>query len=287
VALVVFASYRLVARVFKWLTLSLFAYVITAFLVHPAWKPIVLATFIPHIEWTKEYFAVLVGIFGTTISPYLFFWQSAQEVEEERSQCRKTPGSRKGATDRELSASRKDVLIGMFFSNLVMYFIILTTAATLHAHGMKDIQSAKDAAEALRPLAGRGAYLLFTLGIVGTGMLGIPVLAGSSAYAVAESSAWGGSLDGKLRIMPKFYGVLAAAVVIGLSLDFAGFNSVRMLFLSAVLNGLLAPPLIVLVILLTNDSVVMGDRKNHPLLSVLGWICAGVMTLCAIGMFVS
>ena len=287
VAMVVFASYRLVARVFKWLTLALFAYVITAFLVHPDWKPILQATFVPHIQWTKEYFAVLVGIFGTTISPYLFFWQSAQEVEEEKSHGRKTPGSRKGATDAELSSSRKDVLIGMFFSNLVMYFIILTTAATLNAHGMKNIQTAKDAAEALRPLAGNGAYLLFTLGIVGTGMLAIPVLAGSSAYAVAESSAWGGSLDGKLRIMPKFYGVLALAVAIGLSLDFGGFNSVRMLFLSAVLNGLLAPPLIVLVILLTNDSLVMGERKNTRLLSALGWICAGVMTVCAVGMFVS
>ena len=287
VALVVFASYKLVARVFKWLTLALFAYVITAFLVHPAWKPILLATVVPHIQWTKEYFSVLVGIFGTTISPYLFFWQSAQEVEEERSHGRKTLASRRGATDSELSASRKDVVTGMFFSNLVMYFIILTTAATLHAHGMVDIQSARQAAEALRPLAGSGAYVLFTLGIVGTGMLGVPVLAGSCAYAVAESLAWGGSLDAKFRILPKFYGVLALAVIIGLSLDFAGFNSVRMLFLSAVLNGLLAPPLIVLVILLTNDRGVMGDRKNGWFLSTLGWICAGVMTLCGIGMFVS
>jgi NRAMP (natural resistance-associated macrophage protein)-like metal ion transporter len=287
VALVVFASYRLVARIFKWLTLVLFAYVITAFLVHPAWKPILEATLIPRIEWTKEYFAVLVGLFGTTISPYLFFWQSAEEVEEERSQGRKTLGQRQGATDLELSAARTDVLTGMFFSNLVMYFIILTTAATLHAHGFKDIQTAKDAAEALRPLAGNGAYLLFTLGIVGTGMLAIPVLAGSSAYAVAESAAWAGSLDAKLRIMPKFYGVLALAVVIGLSLDFGGFNSVRMLFLSAVLNGLLAPPLIVLVILLTNDATVMGSRKNGLLIRTLGWLCAGVMALCGIGMFVS
>ena len=287
VAMVVFASYRLVAGVFKWLTLVLFAYIVTAFLVHPAWKPIFAATFIPHIEWTRQYFAVLVGIFGTTISPYLFFWQSAQEVEEERSKGRKTLAQRRGATNEELSASRKDVLIGMFFSNLVMYFIILTTAATLHAHGMKEIQSAKDAAEALRPLAGRGAYLLFTLGIVGTGMLGIPVLAGSSAYAVAESSAWAGSLDRKLKVEPKFYGVLAAAVAIGMSLDFAGLNSVRMLFLSAVLNGLLAPPLIVLVTLLTSDRVVMGDRRNSVLVRALGWTCAGVMTLCAVGMFVS
>ncbi|HZL56756.1 MAG TPA: divalent metal cation transporter, partial [Bryobacteraceae bacterium] len=286
VALVVFASYRLVARVFKWLTLVLFAYVITAFMVHPKWKPIFDATFIPHIEWTKEYFAVLVGIFGTTISPYLFFWQSAQEVEEERALGRKTLAQRQGCTDAELRASRRDVVIGMFFSNLVMYFIILTTAATLHVHGLTNIQSAKDAAEALRPLAGNGAYLLFALGIVGTGMLGIPVLAGSCAYAVAESSAWGGSLDRKLKVTPKFYGVLAAAMVIGLSLDFGGFNSVRMLFLSAVLNGLLAPPLIVLVLLLTSSEKVMGARKNPSLIRILGWTCAAVMAVCGLAMFI-
>lgn len=286
VAMVVFASYRLVANIFKWLTLSLFAYVATAFFTHPQWNAVLRATLIPHIEWTKEYFAVLVGIFGTTISPYLFFWQSAQEVEEERAQGRKTIAQRQGATDAELSKSRRDVAIGMLFSQVVMYFIILTTATTLHAHGLKDIQSAKDAAEALRPLAGKWAYLLFTLGIVGTGMLGIPVLAGSSAYGVAESLAWGGSLDFKPRVMPKFYAVLAVAVALGLCLDFSGFNSVKMLFYSAVLNGVLAPPLIVLVILLTSNRQVMGPRQNTPLIRWLGWICAVVMAVCAVGMFV-
>jgi Mn2+/Fe2+ NRAMP family transporter len=174
----------------------------------------------------------------------------------------------------------------MLFSQVVMYFIILTTASTLHAHGLKDIQSAKDAASALRPLAGNGAYLLFTLGIVGTGMLGIPVLAGSSAYGVSESLAWGGSLDSKPRVLPKFYSVLAIAVALGLCLDFAGFNSVRMLFYSAVLNGVLAPPLIVLVILLTSNRQVMGERRNTLLVRNLGWICAAVMAVCAVAMFV-
>jgi NRAMP (natural resistance-associated macrophage protein)-like metal ion transporter len=285
VGLVVFASYRTVARIFKWLTLVLFAYVITAFLAQPDWKPVLIATFIPHIEWTGEYFAVLVGIFGTTISPYLFFWQSSQEVEEERSAGRHTLAQRKGATDEELRKSRTDVVIGMFFSNIVMYFIIVTTAATLHAHGKTNIQSAKDAAEALRPLAGQGAYLLFTLGIIGTGMLGIPVLAGSSAYAVAESQSWGASINRPLKLAPRFYGVLAVAVAIGLGMDFSGFNSVRMLFLSAVLNGLLAPPLIILVVLLTSDKKVMGERTNAPLVRALGWICAAVMAICAVGMF--
>lgn len=287
VATVVFASYRTVATVFKWLTLVLFAYVITAFLARPDWTHVLRATIVPQIQWTREYFAVLVGIFGTTISPYLFFWQSSQEVEEERSMGRTTVAQRRGATAGEIRSSRRDVLSGMFFSNLVMYFIILTTAATLHAHGLTNIQSAKDAAEALRPLAGNGAYLLFTLGIVGTGMLAVPVLAGSSAYAVAESARWGASIDRPLKLAKKFYAVLVAAVALGMGLDFSGFNSVRMLFLSAVLNGLLAPPLIVLVVLLTSDAALMGEHRNGPVMKALGWICAAVMAACGVGMFVS
>lgn len=287
VVLVVFASYRLVASVFKWLTLALFAYVITAFLAKPDWPHVLRATIIPQVQWTREYFAVLVGIFGTTISPYLFFWQSAQEVEEERSQGRKTVAQRRGATTEEIRASRRDVLIGMFFSNLVMYFIILTTAATLHAHGLRQIETAKDAAEALRPIAGDGAYWLFTLGIVGTGMLGVPVLAGSCAYTVAESARWGSSIDVPLKVGRKFYGVLAAAVALGMGLDFSGFNSVRMLFLSAVLNGLLAPPLIVLVVLLTSNKTLMGEHCNGPVLKTLGWACVAVMAACGVAMFVS
>jgi NRAMP (natural resistance-associated macrophage protein)-like metal ion transporter len=183
VVFVVFASYRKVAAIFKWLTLVLFAYILTAFIAHPAWKPILQATFRPSIQWSRDYFMVLTGIMGTTISPYLFFWQSSQEVEEERALGRNTVAKRKGATDEELAKSRIDVATGMLFSNLVMYFIILTTAATLHAHGMKNIESARQAAEALRPLAGPGAYWLFTLGIIGTGMLAIPVLAPLGRFA--------------------------------------------------------------------------------------------------------
>jgi Mn2+/Fe2+ NRAMP family transporter len=173
----------------------------------------------------------------------------------------------------------------MFFSNLVMYFIILTTATTLNAHGMKSIATARQAAEALRPLAGAGAYWLFTLGIIGTGMLAIPVLAGSSAYAVADSARWGASLNSPPRVAPKFYGVLAAAVIVGLALEFAGFNPIRMLFLSAVLNGILAPPLIVLVLLLTGRRDVMGQRRTSRGMALLGWACAVLMTVCAIGVF--
>jgi NRAMP (natural resistance-associated macrophage protein)-like metal ion transporter len=285
VAALFWSSYRTIARVFKWLTLVLFAYVLTAFLANPDWWSVLRATFIPQIHWSSEYLSVLVAILGTSISPYLFFWQAAQEVEEERSAGRTTVAQRKGATDKELKSARTDVLVGMFFSNFVMYFIILTTAATLHAHGITHITTASQAAEALKPLAGRGAYWLFTVGLIGTGMLGVPVLAGSSAYTIAEAMNWGGSLDRKPRLSPKFYGVLAVAVILGVALNFVGLDAVKMLFWSAVANGVLAPPLIVLVVMLTSDRGVMGERVNRPVLKWLGWLTAAVMAVAAIAMF--
>ena len=287
VTMLFWTSYRTIARVFKWLTLVLFAYVLTAFIVKPDWATVLRSTFVPEVHWSREYLSVLVGILGTSISPYLFFWQAAEEVEEERAGGRRTVAQRKGATDAELRRSRTDVLAGMFYSNLVMYFIILTTAATLHEHGVTHIATARQAAEALRPLAGNGAYLLFTLGLIGTGMLGVPVLAGSSAFAIAEAMAWGASLDRPPKLAPKFYAVLALAMALGLALDFAGFDAVKMLFWSAVANGVLAPPLIVLVVLLTCDRTVMGDRVNPPWLRALGWITAVVMALAAVAMFVA
>ena len=287
VAMLLWTSYRVIARIFKWLTLVLFAYALTAFLAKPDWSQVLRATFLPGMHWSSEYLSVLVGILGTSISPYLFFWQTAQEVELERAEGKKTLAQRRGATDKELRRSRRDVITGMFFSNVVMYFIILTTAATLHAHGVTKIATARQAAEALRPLAGNGAYLLFTIGLIGTGMLGVPVLAGSSAYAISEAMSWGASLDRKPNLAPKFYGVLAVAMALGVSLNYAGLDAVRMLFWSAVVNGVLAPPLIVLVVLLTSDRRVMGDHINQPLLKWLGWITAGVMTAAAVAMFVA
>jgi NRAMP (natural resistance-associated macrophage protein)-like metal ion transporter len=284
-SLLFWTSYRFIAKIFKWLTLVLFAYVITAFLAQPDWHAVLHATFVPHVEWSSAYIATFVGILGTTISPYLFFWQAAQEVEEERQQGRQTVEDREGATDEELRQSRTDVMTGMFFSNLVMYFIILTTAATLHAHGKTTIDTAQQAAEALKPLAGNGAYLLFTLGLIGTGMLGVPVLAGAAAYAVAEARNWRGTLEDKPRLAKKFYAIVASSMILGLVLDYAGFNAVKMLFWSAVLNGVLAPPLIILVVLLTSSRRVMGDRVNPPLLKWLGWATAVVMIVAAVAMF--
>ena len=285
VALLFWTSYRAMARVLKWLTLVLFAYVITAFLVHPDWPAVFRATVIPHIEWTKSFMSVLVGILGTTISPYLFFWQAAQEVEEDRELGKSTVAQRRGSTDEELAIANKDVIIGMAFSNLVMYFIILTTAATLNAHGIKKIDTAQQAAEALLPLAGQGAYWLFTLGLIGTGMLAVPVLAGSCAYAIAESARWrSASLNRTPHQAPKFYAVIAISVLVGLALDYAGFNAIKMLFWSAVLNGVLAPPLVILVVLLTSDSKVMGKRANSPRMQLLGWLCAAVMTAAVVAL---
>jgi NRAMP (natural resistance-associated macrophage protein)-like metal ion transporter len=286
VLLLFFSSYRRIVRVLKWLTLVLFAYVAAAFLARPNWLSALSATFVPHVQWSSAFLATFVGILGTTISPYLFFWQATQEVEDERAQGKCTVEEREGATDKELRVARKDVVVGMFFSNLVMYFIILTTAATLHAHGLTNIATARQAAEALRPVAGDGAYLLFTLGLIGTGFLGIPVLVGSAAYAVSEAQMWQhGSLEDRPRLAPKFYAIIAAATLLGLALDFVGFNAVKMLFYSAVLNGVLAPPLIVLVVLLTSNSKIMGSRVSSRPLRYLGWATAAIMTLAAIGMF--
>jgi Mn2+/Fe2+ NRAMP family transporter len=189
--------------------------------------------------------------------------------------------------DAKLQAARTDVLTGMAFSNVVMYVIILTTAATLHAHGHHAITTAREATEALCPLAGQGAYLLFTLGLIATGMLAVPVLAGSAVYAVAEAQPWRGTLDEHPRLAPGFYAVIAVAMLIGLALDSVGFNAVQMLFWSAVLNGVLAPPLIVLVVLLTSHPAIMGTRASAPLLRAFGWATAAIMTAAGIGMLVT
>ena len=284
VALLMWSSYRTIARVFKWLTLVLLAYVLTAFVAHADWRLALRATVIPHIEWSRAFFSVLVAILGTTISPYLFFWQAAQEVEEERALGRNL-AQRRGATRKELAACRTDVTTGMFASNAIMYFIIMTTATTLHAHGITDIGTAKQAAEALRPVAGKGAYLLFTLGLIGTGVLAVPVLAGSCAYAVAEAKGWAASLEETPRVAGKFYAVLAVAVLVGTGLEYVGLDAVKMLFWSAVINGVLAPPLVFLVVLLTCNPKVMGDHVNSRVLKWLGWTTGVVMSAAAVGMF--
>jgi NRAMP (natural resistance-associated macrophage protein)-like metal ion transporter len=278
-----FSSYRRLAQIFKWTTLVLFAYVLAAHSAHADWHAALRATFIPHVIWSRRFFAIFEGILGTTVSPYLFFWQSSQEVEEDRSR-NLTRRRRSGAI--ELRRLRADVITGMFVSNFVMYFIILTTAATLHANGSSTIETAREAADALRPLAGNAAYLLFSLGLIGTGLLGVPVLAGSCAYAIAEAASWRGSLDERRPGNARgFYGVLATAMIIGLAINLAHLDGMKMMLWAAILNGVLAPPLILLVILLTNNPKVMGARVNSPFARILGWITFAIMTAAALGMF--
>jgi NRAMP (natural resistance-associated macrophage protein)-like metal ion transporter len=286
VLLLMWWSYRAIARVFKWLTLVLLTYVLTVFDAGVDWRHALYATLIPHVEWSRAFFAVLVAILGTTISPYLFFWQAAQEVEEERAMGRNL-GQRRGATPEELVNCRTDVMAGMFASNAIMYFIILTTAATLNAHGQTTITTAEQAAAALRPIAGVGAYWLFTLGIIGTGMLAVPVLAGSSAYAIAEAAAWRGSLNRRPRHARKFYVVLAVSIALGIALNYAGLDAIKLLFTTAVINGVLAPPLILIVLLLSGDREVMGDNVSSRPLAFLGWLTFVIMVAAALGLAVA
>jgi NRAMP (natural resistance-associated macrophage protein)-like metal ion transporter len=283
VLLLMWSSYRTIAQVFKWLSLVLLAYVATAFVAHVQWRTALSAALIPHVEWSREFFAVLVALLGTTISPYLFVWQAAQEVEEERALGRNLQ-QRRGATVTELRAARTDVASGMFVSNSVMFFIILTAAATLHRSGLTHISTAQEAAEALRPLAGDGAYWLFTLGLIGTGVLAVPVLAGSCAYAIAEAADWRGSLDARPRHARKFYAVMGVAMAIGWVLNYAGWNAIRLLFITAIINGLLAPPLILIVVLLTRDRAIMGDAVSSRALQTLGWITFVTMVAAACGL---
>lgn len=282
----IFASYKAMVRVFKWLTLVLFAYVVAAFLAHPHWGEVAWATVLPHLSLDRNYLMTFVGILGTTISPYLFFWQAAEEVEEEKAQGKATVGRRQGASREELNAARTDVVTGMSLSVVVFYFIILTTGATLYVSGHRDIQTAQQAAEALRPLAGNAAYLLFSLGLIGTGFLGVPILAGSAAYAVAEAGAWRAGMNERPSVAKKFYGVVAVSMLVGMTMNFAGLNAIRALFWSAILNGVLAPPLIIIILLVCNNRRVMAEHVNGRLLNILGVITALVMGLAALAMLI-
>ncbi len=277
----VYASYGTFARGLKWLTAVLFAYVVAAVLARPDWRQALLASVVPSLRRDAAYLATLVGVLGTTISPYLFFWQASQEVEEEKARGKRTAAQRRGASAHELRDAQLDVNTGMFFSNVAMYFIMLATAATLHRAGGREIETAREAAEALRPLAGEAAYLLFALGLIGTGLLAVPVLAGSASFAVAEVFGWKSGLDLPPRRGRRFYLVFASAIVGGMLLDVFETNPIRMLFLSAVLNGILAPPLLLLVMLVSNNRKIMGEHTNGPWLNALGWAATVLMALAA------
>jgi len=286
-ALLIFASYERMTKVLKWLTLALFSYVFAAMLSGANWVEVVRGTLIPQITFSRDYLLTFVAILGTTISPYLFFWQAAQNAEQDQLIMRRIVGRPRRAVQRELRAAARDVNAGMLFSNLIMYFIILTAGATLHAAGLTNVQTAEQAAEALRPIAGNGAALLFTLGLVGTGMLGVPVLAGSAAYAVAEAAAWRAGMDEKIHNARHFYGVITVAMIVGMLLNFAHVNAIKLLIGSAVINGMLAPPLIAIVLIVCNNEKVMGEHRNKTMLNVLGGLCVLLMTFAAVALVVS
>jgi NRAMP (natural resistance-associated macrophage protein)-like metal ion transporter len=281
----IYATYATFAQYLKWLTAALLAYVVTAFLARPDWRQVVVATLVPRLSWDPLYVTTMVAVLGTTISPYLFFWQASHEVEAEKARGRRLITQRRGATGHELADARLDVATGMFFSNLVMFFIILATGATVHAAGQTQIDSARQAAEALRPLAGDGASVLFAIGLIGTGLLAVPVLAGSASFAIAELFRWRAGLDLTPRRGRRFYLLFAGAVLAGMALNLAGTNPIRMLFLSAVLNGLLAPPLLLLVMLVGGNKAIMGEHANGPWLNLLGWLATAIMFLAAIAFF--
>lgn len=287
VVLQVWGSYRLIAKVFKWLSLTLFAYIAATFIARPPWGEVLRNTFAPHVSFDGHYLLTLVAILGTTISPYLFFWQASEEVEEEVQMGRTTLAEREGATHSELKHASLDTCVGMLFCNLVFYFVILASAATLHAHGQTDVQSATDAARALEPFAGPAAKYLFAVGLIGAGFLAVPVLSGSVAYAAAETFGWEYGLDTKPRQAKQFYAVIAISTAFGTLVNFTGVNLIRALFWTAVINGLLAPPLLVLIMLISNNRKVMGPHTNSKLVNVLGWAAAVIMIVAAVGMILT
>jgi NRAMP (natural resistance-associated macrophage protein)-like metal ion transporter len=285
----VFIPYKRYVGYLKWLTVVLFAYVATAFVVHVPWEMALRSTIIPSISWTGDYWMALVAVLGTTISPYLFFWQTSEEAEDVRINKGEHALNKKPAeASEQFRRIAFDTKLGMGFSNLVAFFIILTTAATLHPAGAgQRIQTSADAAKALQPLAGNFAFLLFAMGIVGTGLLAVPVLAGSAAYAVAESFRWRASLESTPRQAPKFYAVLVAATLIGIALNFLGMDPIRALFWSAVINGVVAVPLMAMLMIMSANSAIVGEFSLSPYLRVVGWTATAVMLLASLAFIVS
>jgi NRAMP (natural resistance-associated macrophage protein)-like metal ion transporter len=286
ILLQVFVPYRRYAPVLKCLTLTLFAYVATALTVNIPWSTALLAAIWPKPTINTNYFLMVVAVLGTTISPYLFFWQASQEVEEMNQGRISRPLrelSRGG--DPELERIKIDTIAGMIFSNAIAFFIILTTAAVLNAHGVTNINSATEAAEALRPLAGDFTFLLFALGIIGTGMLAIPVLAGSAAYGVSEVFGWHATLEAKAPDAVGFYTIIAAATVIGFGLGFSGIDSIHMLVWSAVLNGIVAVPIMAMMMVIVANSKLMGRFRARSWLVALGWLGTALMAAAVIALF--
>ncbi len=282
ILLEVFISYDRYARILKWTTLSLFSYVAVAFVSDIPLAEAMMGTLVPQFTFDKPHAMALVAIFGTTISPYLFFWQAGQEVEEQRRRHVKPLYVSPRTAGPELARIRADTLIGMGFSHLTALFIVVATAATLHAHGVTDIESAAQAAQALRPIAGDLAFALFAIGIIGTGLLAVPILAGSAAYAVSETFSWTEGLNRKPREAKAFYGAVAVATLTGVAMNFLAIEPMRALYWAAVVNGLLAPPLMIVTMLIAHNPRVMGHLTISRRLAVGGWLSTAVMCVVAV-----
>jgi NRAMP (natural resistance-associated macrophage protein)-like metal ion transporter len=278
VLLQVLVPYQRYVNLLKWLTLVLLAYVATVFVVHIPWGAVLRRTVWPQPTWSRDYVTTIVAVFGTTISPYLFFWQASQEVEELQADDHAQPLRRApDQVERQFRRIKFDTLVGMGVSNVVAFFIMLTTATTLHAHGVSDIQTSSQAASALKPIAGELAFVLFALGIVGTGLLAIPVLAGSAAYAMAGAFHWQSSLEKDFSAARKFYTIIIVATLAGVGLNFAPIDPIKALFWSSVINGVTAVPVMVVMMLVASSEKIMGNLAISPRLRILGWLCTAVM----------
>lgn len=282
----VFVPYHRYVWFLKWLTLALFTYVGVVFTVHIDWGRVVLHTVWPTIPWTAAAVTTIVAVFGTTISPYLFFWQSSEEVEEEEMNHAGSLLEHPGDAPAEFERIHRDTLIGMTFSNLIAYFIILTTAVTLHAQGTIDIQTSADAANALRPVAGELTFLLFSLGIIGTGLLAVPVLAGSAAYAIGESRGWKCGLENKPWEAVGFYTIITLATLLGLAVDYSPLDPIKALFWSAVLNGVISVPIMAAMMVVASRRHEMGNFIASRRQQIFGWLAVAVMAAAASAMFV-
>jgi NRAMP (natural resistance-associated macrophage protein)-like metal ion transporter len=285
--IVAFGSYKLLTNLFKWLTLALLGYVGTAIVSGPDLGEVLRATFIPTISLDTAFLTVLVAILGTTISPYLFFWQASEEVDAQVAIGRRRLWQRRGTSDKELRYAAWDTIAGMFISNLVAYSVVLGTASTLFRAGKTNVGSAADAAQALRPIVGDAAFALFAVGIVGAGLLAVPVLAGSSAYALSETFGWRSGLGEPPGRAPQFYGVIAVSTLLGMLINFAGIKPIDALVWSAVVNGLVAPPILVLIMITAGNRRIMGDRINGRTSSILGWFTTLAMLAAAIGLILT
>ncbi|MBB4566877.1 Nramp family divalent metal transporter [Rhizobium leucaenae] len=286
-ALQVFGSYTLIRNIFRWLALTLVAYVAAAFLAKPDLISTLKGTFVVSLEFNKDFLSILVAIIGTTLSAYLYTWQSNEEVEEKIADGQTTLNERKGTSNRELRRSRRDILIGMSFSNMIMYFIILCTGATLHANGQTEIETAAQAAEALKPIAGDAAGYLFAAGVVSVGFLAVPVMTTGAAYDLAQSFGWKGSLHATAREAPIFYVIIAAVTAVAVAMNFLGFNPMKALVWSGIVQGFSTPPLLLLIVLMTNNRKIMGDKVNSRGLNIMAYITTAAIFSASIGLVVS